>query len=141
MNVAPVHYSQTGQRASLTQPHILIADDDAFIRHFLTHTIARTRQCCTVSVAENGQQAWQLYQQEGADLIITDNNMPIMDGIALTKAIRQEQSALPIIMVSGSPDIQQQACAAGASIFLQKPLELQCLLVSIAQLLPTNARA
>jgi CheY-like chemotaxis protein len=141
MNVAQVRSITTEQQGSITQSRILIVDDDALIRRLLTHMIERTSLCCTIASAEDGHQAWQLYQQHGADLIITDNCMPLMDGIALTKAIRQEQPELPIIMVSGSPDIQQQACAAGASIFLQKPLELRYLLQNIVQFLSTDAIA
>jgi CheY-like chemotaxis protein len=141
MNVAQVHSSQAARHGSVKQFRILIVDDDALMRRLLTHVITRTRLCCAVTSAENGHQAWQLYQQHGADLIITDNSMPIMDGISLTKAIRQEQPALPIIMVSGSSDMQQQACAAGASIFLRKPLEIQYLLQNIMHFLPTDAIA
>jgi CheY-like chemotaxis protein len=141
MNVAQVHSSQAARQGCVKQSRILIVDDDPMIRRLLTHVIKRTRLCCAVTSAENGHMAWQLYQQQGADLIITDNNMPVMDGISLTKAIRREQPALPIIMVSGSPDIQPQACAAGASIFLRKPLEIQCLLQNIVNFLSTDATA
>src|SRR5688500_15129017 len=141
MNVAQVQSYQGARKGCVKQSRLLTVDDDPMIRHRLTHVIKRTRLCCAVTSAENGHMAWQLYQQQGADLIITDNNMPVMDGISLTKAIRREQPALPIIMVSGSPDIQQQACAAGTSIFLRKPLEIQYLLQNIMHFLPTDAIA
>jgi CheY-like chemotaxis protein len=141
LNVAQVQSSQSPLHGCAKAARILIADDDAFMRRLLTHVIERTKLCCEVAIAENGHQAWHLYQRDGADLIITDNNMPVMDGIALTKAIRQEQPEVPIIMVSGSADFQQQARAAGASIFLQKPFQIQCLLQNIVRFLSTNAVA
>ena len=140
LNIAQVQSSQSPLHGCAKAARILIADDDAFMRRLLTHVVERTRLCCNVAIAENGHQAWQLYQRDGADLIITDNSMPVMDGIALTKAIRQEQPELPIIMVSGSADLQQ-ARAAGASIFLQKPFQIQCLLQNIVRCLSTHAIA
>jgi CheY-like chemotaxis protein len=140
LNIAHVQSSQSSLHGCAKVARVLIADDDALMRRLLTHVVERTQLCCNVAIAENGNQAWQLYQRDGADLIITDNNMPVMDGIALTKAIRQEQPELPIIMVSASADLQQ-ARAAGASIFLQKPFQIQCLLQNIVRCLSTHAIA
>src|SRR5689334_11065052 len=84
---------------------ILIADDDEFTCHLLLTLIERANLPCTVAMAENGQHALHIYQQEGADLIITDNSMPVMDGITFIRAIRQDQHRVPIIMLSGSRDV------------------------------------
>jgi CheY-like chemotaxis protein len=141
MNIAPLHATKPERQEYTSQLRILIVDDDALMRRLIQHMIERTKLNCSITVAEDGHEAWQLYQQEGADLIITDNCMPLMDGIALTKAIRQERPEVPIIMVSGSPEVRPYACAAGASLFLHKPFELNCLQQTIMHCLFTNTPA
>jgi two-component system capsular synthesis sensor histidine kinase RcsC len=98
--------------------------------------IERTNLSCTVAIAENGQHALHVYQQQGADLIITDNDMPVMGGVAFIQAIRQNQPRVPIIMLSGSRDVRREAFAAGVTVFLEKPMNVRHLVHMIAEFLP-----
>jgi len=139
MNRVSVPTSQTACLGYSPKSRILIVDDDAFIRQLFAQVIKRMQLGCTVALAENGHEAWQWYQQYGTDLLITDIDMPVMDGIALTKAVRREQPGLPVIMISGSANVQHQACAAGATLFLRKPIKVDCLLQRVRQLLALDA--
>jgi CheY-like chemotaxis protein len=62
--------------------------------------------------------------------------MPMMDGIALTHAIRQYDTTLPIMMVSGAVDVRQKAFEAGVTAFLDKPVTVKQLANMVTCLLP-----
>jgi two-component system capsular synthesis sensor histidine kinase RcsC len=132
----PRQSADATRQGTTTLSRILIADDDAFTRHLLETLIERANLSCAVVMAENGQHALHIYQQEGADLIITDNNMPVMGGVAFIRAIRQKQHRVPIIMLSGSPDVRREAYAAGVTMFLEKPVNIRHLVHTIAEFLP-----
>jgi len=74
-----------------------------------------------VSLVLNGQEALQVYEQFGADLIILDKNMPVIDGLELTRTLRARGVSIPIIIMSGNSAIEAEAKKAGATLFLGKP--------------------
>ena len=100
--------------------HILIVDDDGSQRMLMRFLVLRSCPTATIAEAPNGQAALTSYETDGADLIITDIQMPILDGIALIAAVRARNRALPIIVVSGASDGEALACNAGASRYLSK---------------------
>ena len=120
--------------------HIIIADDDALMRQLLSRIVERTCLSFTASIAENGKQALEIYQTSGADLLITDATMPVMDGIDLVQAVREETTELPIIMLSGEPDIERKAYAAGVTVFLEKPTSMAQIERIITHVLPARDR-
>jgi CheY-like chemotaxis protein len=136
MNTAVVRSTDTTRGKAAKQCRILIVDDDALNRRLITRLLGSINVSCSLILAEDGQQAWSLYKQQSADLIITDNSMPLMDGMTFVRALRREGCAVPIIMLSGSPDIEHKAYAAGVSAFLEKPVDIHHLTQAIGQLLP-----
>jgi CheY-like chemotaxis protein len=132
----PCQSADVTRQENTQLPRILIADDDEFTRHLLVTLIERAALSCAIEIAENGQQALQVYQHQGADLIITDNSMPLMDGVALVRAIRQSQSRVPIIMLSGSRDVRREAYTAGVTAFLEKPMHVRHLVHTLVEFLP-----
>jgi two-component system chemotaxis response regulator CheY len=100
--------------------HILIVDDDHSQRTLMRLLVLLSYPTAIVAEAPDGQTALTSYEADGADLIITDIQMPILDGIALTVAVRARNCALPIIVVSGTSDGEALACDAGASRYLNK---------------------
>jgi len=74
-----------------------------------------------ISLVPNGQEALQLYEQFGADLIISDKNMPLVDGLELTRTLRARGVSIPIIIISGNTAIEKEAKKAGATLVLGKP--------------------
>jgi two-component system chemotaxis sensor kinase CheA len=93
-----------------------------------------------VLVAADGEDAWQILQAQGADLVVTDVEMPRMDGFALTEAIRGSNRFrdLPVILVTALESDRDKArgIEVGADAYLLKSgFNQQRLLETIAQLL------
>ena len=57
--------------------HILIADDDASVRALIARIVARAYPSVTISSVPDGLDALQIYDQRGADMLITNNAMPV----------------------------------------------------------------
>ncbi len=105
--------------------HILIADDDPGTRLTVSAAIERLGHRCTV--AENGEAAWRAYQAELPDAVITDWQMPGMDGTALVRAIREQNDGryAYVMVLTGQADeaSARATMEAGADDLLVKPLE------------------
>jgi len=105
------------------QYHILIVDDDTFIRKVLRHTLKTDFQVTTQS---NGIEAMNwLEQGNEPDLIVTDLQMPYLDGMELVRLIRTSSlfRHIPIIMLSVHEDSMTRinCLDAGADDYLTKP--------------------
>jgi CheY-like chemotaxis protein len=92
----------------------------------------------------DGQAAFDLLtadEDAAPDLILTDCQMPRMDGIALVRHLRARGNETPVIMLSGHHDacIADLARAAGVNYFLPKPLSTDLLQDALAQTLPNWA--
>ena len=111
------------------RPVILLADDDPVLRDLAEVNL--TSAGFSVLLAENGQSAFEILENEPVDLIITDIDMPDLDGLALTGKIRQSArlSSLPVIVITGKDqtNIVDDAFAAGATSFINKPLNWELL--------------
>ena len=116
--------------------HVLIADDDAGIRAVLVHIVQQTYPDATVSVVADGLAALHIYDQQGADLVVTNYMMPRMSGLQLIAALRARHATLPIIIVSGEGALAPAALAAGASQFLTKPFTRTQLVQALISVLP-----
>ena len=100
--------------------HVLIVDDDPGQRTLMRFLVLHSYPSAIITEAQDGHAALASYEADGADVIITDIHMPILDGIALTAAVRARHSSLPIIVVSGASDGEALAHHAGASRYLDK---------------------
>ena len=89
--------------------------------------------------ATNGEEAVRLAQAERPNLILMDLSLPVIDGLAATRAIRKLDglSKTPIIAVSAhdTSDFQAEALAAGCDSYITKPIDFTQLEVIIARLL------
>jgi signal transduction histidine kinase/CheY-like chemotaxis protein len=120
---------------------VLIADDDAASRALIADLLAGLG--FNVRSAIDGASALEQWRRSAADLLITDLMMPRVNGIELTRALRESDAGpLRILAVSASASefTSQEALAAGADAFLPKPLCLQMLLDRIAELLQLEWR-
>jgi two-component system sensor histidine kinase EvgS len=113
-------------QADNTQPlHILAVDDHPANRLLLKRQLARLGHY--VIEAENGEEALQLWRQNDIDLVITDCNMPVMDGLVLTRLLRKEQIRSITILgltANAQPEERERCLAAGMDDCLFKPLRL-----------------
>ncbi|MBN2387593.1 MAG: response regulator [Anaerolineales bacterium] len=93
-----------------------------------------------VITARDGQEAWAIIQNERPALLITDILMPKMDGYALAHRIRTtpQTQDLPIIFLSATyvtPEDKEFAISLGAARFIEKPIDTEEFLLTIAELL------
>ncbi len=115
-----------------TAHHALVVDDSAIIRHHVCQLLER--QYIRTTQAEHGQQALTLLRQHpDISIVITDNDMPVCDGISMINEIRRDydKHKLAILGLSGSNNkaITARFLKAGANDFLHKPFnqeELYC---------------
>ena len=100
---------------------IIIAEDDRMAGKLLEIIVIGLCPLGNISLVLNGQEALQLYERSGADLIISDKNMPVVDGLELTRTLRARGVSIPIIVMSGNTAVEAEAKKAGATLFLGKP--------------------
>lgn len=101
---------------------VLIADDDALVRYGLQGILGSTPDIRVVGQAKDGLEAVQKAFDQEPDVILMDLEMPHMNGLAATQAIRHKNSTIKIIMLSSleKSERMQQAIEAGASDYLMK---------------------
>ncbi len=106
--------------------HVLIADDDPGTRLLVSTCVERLGHRCTI--AADGAEAWRLYQQDTPEVVITDWEMPGMNGTALSRAIRArgDLSYAYVIVLTGAADEEaaRTTMEAGADDLLLKPPDL-----------------
>lgn len=91
-----------------------------------------------VVVAANGRQGMERIAEVRPDLIISDYMMPIMDGAAMARAVRDDPDLrdIPIIITSAVAEAQVRLRFAGFNAFLRKPFRVHDLLELVRKLLP-----
>jgi putative two-component system response regulator len=113
--------------------HILIVDDDEFALHVLQNTLGRMG--FPVVIAHDGVEAMEILRHGDIRLVITDWDMPNMNGVELCRTIRREDLAgyIYIIMLTGREGASQrmEGLFAGADDFLNKPLDPEELLICL----------
>ena len=117
---------------------VLIAEDSSVIQN-LTKKILMM-QNYSIHSAKNGEQVLKALSQEDYDIILMDINMPVMDGMECTKAIRamddQEKANIPIIAITGNAKnySMEQFKEAGITEYLPKPLNFDQLVDTVKKL-------
>ena len=96
-------------------PRILVADEREWIRRLLVQVINQTLPAAAVIQTRDGAQAYRAYQYGGCHLLLTNHNMPGMDGLTLIRQVRRHAATLPIWMVANEPEVDRAAQAAGAT--------------------------
>ena len=115
--------------------HILVVDDDKNTRLYFEAVLKSNGY--TVSVAENGEDALSAMDKKHVDLVVLDVMMPKMDGYELTRALREGDGNLPILMVSAKqlPADKHRGFLAGTDDYMTKPVDRDELLYRIKALL------
>lgn len=121
------------QRLRGVMATILVVDDDEIIRA----TFRRALRHFNVLEAANGEEALRLVQENAVDLVVTDIQMPGMDGYQLLEALRREFPELPVMGISGNVQ-PERAGAIGFDTFLDKPVKLADLLQGVRESLTAD---
>lgn len=118
--------------------HILIAEDEARVANLIKRGLEEYGY--TATVAFDGEIAKKLVLNNQYDLIITDINLPKLNGIDLCRHIRSVFPSMPIIMLTalGTTDDKVEGFDAGANDYMVKPFDLRELHVRIRELLKRN---
>ena len=115
---------------------ILLVDDSASVRQVAG--IALRRAGYETVEAENGQLALGKLDEGKLNLIISDVNMPVMNGIEFLKAVKQHPTCkfTPVIMLTteAGDDMKAQGKAAGAKAWIVKPFQPQTLIDAVSKL-------
>jgi two-component system, chemotaxis family, chemotaxis protein CheY len=117
---------------------VLVVDDSASIRQMVTFTLQEGG--FSVVEAGNGQEGLTRLEQGKVDLIITDLNMPVMDGITFIRQLRARPASryTPVLMLTTESQgaKKQEGRSAGATGWIVKPFNPDKLLQVIAKVLP-----
>ena len=104
--------------------HILIVDDSRVMRSIVTRTLRQAGYGDhDLSEAANGVEALAAVQESKPDLVLSDWNMPEMNGIELLDSLRRAGIDVPFgfVTTEGSPEMRQRASDAGAAFLIAKP--------------------
>jgi two-component system chemotaxis response regulator CheY len=116
----------------------LVVEDSQVMRQLLVFALQRVREL-EVTEADDGVDALRKLAGNRFDIIITDINMPIMDGLKLVKRIRSDESYnnVPIIVVTteGSQEDRSRALALGANAYITKPIQGPQVVAKVKELL------
>ena len=111
--------------------HILVIDDERSIRNTLKEILEYEK--FTVDLAEHGVEGLDMYKKGSYDIVLCDIKMPEMDGLEVLEKIFQEEGDAQVIMISGHGNIDNavDAIKKGAYDFIEKPLDLNRLLITV----------
>ena len=109
---------------SSVQKRILVAEDNIAMAGVIRFTLQHAG--FDVTLAGNGQEAWELLEESGFDLIVTDQQMPYMTGIALCRKLRAvpELQEIPVILLTAKRlelDLERLNRELGISTVMLKP--------------------
>ena len=122
-------------------PTVLVVDDHPDVRSYVAN---RLRSRYRVVEAADGEQALALMRSAAPDLVVSDLAMPVMDGLALCRAIREdpELEFVPVVLLTAAAgtDSKVAGLEGGADDYLTKPFEVKELLARLGQLLHSRRR-
>ncbi len=116
----------------------LVIDDSAAMRQLITFALRRMGQVEIVE-ATDGVDALKKLPEEKWDLIITDINMPVMDGLKLVKLLKGNPTYrdIPVIIITteGASEDRERGLALGATAYIAKPIQTSNLLEKVKEIL------
>lgn len=125
--VASPHHRSTPEKDRHLNLHVLVAEDNLINSAIIKEQLEALG--CSVVVTTNGEQALAQWLPGRFDLVLTDVNMPLMNGYELAERLRRQDAHLPIIGVTANALREEgEHCAAvGMNAWLVKPLNLPTL--------------
>jgi len=115
----------------MSKHNILIVEDSPTMRQLIVFSLKRLSGCNLVE-ASDGVDGWKKLSTQDFDLILTDINMPVMDGLKLVSLIRNDDKKreIPIIIITteGAEEDRKKGLALGANDYIAKPIQSHTLL-------------
>ncbi len=121
-------------RALLKEISVLYAEDDDAIRENLLNFLSRRFH--SVYPARNGKEGLELFKEKVPDIVITDIQMPVMDGLRMAEEIKKINSDTPVIITTAFSDVPYLMKAIELEIdgYIQKPIKYEKLFDTICKL-------
>ncbi|HKK01326.1 MAG TPA: response regulator [Desulfuromonadales bacterium] len=121
---------------------VLVVEDSPTMRQLIVFALKRIREL-TIVEANDGVDGLKKLSTESFDLIFTDINMPIMDGLKLVGLVRKDSqySQVPIVIITteGADEDRQRALALGANAYITKPIQTGKIIDAARNLLSLQA--
>jgi two-component system, chemotaxis family, chemotaxis protein CheY len=115
-----------GDTGEMSEYNVLIVEDSPTMRQLIAFALKRIRGVRIVE-ASDGVDGLKKLSSERFDLILTDINMPIMDGLKLVSLVRNDANyrAIPIVVITteGAQEDRERALALGANDYITKPIQ------------------
>jgi len=121
---------------------VLIVEDSKLVRSFFTKTLKRYEDKFEVFTAENGVDAIGFMNNLLPDLIMTDLDMPVMDGFELLVYMNKNHPDIPtfVMTAKGSPEVKEKINALGSIRYFEKPVDIDILAECIMEDLGSGAK-
>ena len=116
----------------------LVVEDSPMMRQLIVMALSRLRNVRIVE-ADDGVDGLRKLAGKKFDIILTDINMPIMDGLKLVKRVRTDpvHKAVPIVIITteGAAEDRQRALSLGANAYITKPIQAHEVIAKVRELL------
>lgn len=114
---------------------ILIAEDDAELRHLFTHVLNKSGY--DVTGVDNGKKALDTLMSDYYDLLISDIMMPVMDGYELVRSLREVNKTIPVMMITAKDafDDMRMGFLSGTDDYLVKPVNVNEMVLRVGALI------
>ena len=133
---------EDGGHSQQSTATILVVDDNSELREFLKGALLPMYR---IAEASDGQMGFEKAKAQMPDIIISDVMMPVLDGIAFCKLVKEdlETSHIPFIMLTAKTALSSniEGAASGADFYFGKPLSLELLLITIRNTLEQRRKA
>jgi two-component system chemotaxis response regulator CheY len=117
---------------------VLVVEDSPMMRQLIVMALSRVRSL-KVTEADDGVDGLRKLAAGRFDIILSDINMPIMDGLKLVKRVRTDpiHKDVPIIIITteGAAEDRQRALSLGASAYITKPIQAPQVIAKVKELL------
>ena len=128
---------------ALGNARFLIVEDSPTMRQLIAFSLKGFRNVKIIEAVDGLDALRKLTGPEKVDLILTDINMPVMDGLKLVSLVRQndELKDIPIIIITteGAEEDRERGLALGANAYIAKPIQSSHLIRTISELLSTSS--
>jgi len=108
--------------------NVLICDDSNLARKQVLRSLPENLSN-NIQLATNGAEALEILREQPTDVLFLDLTMPIIDGVGVLQALKDEGIDLPVFVISADiqPEMQNRVMGLGARAFLRKPVQVDVL--------------
>jgi CheY-like chemotaxis protein len=128
----------TAQTEQQNIVHILVVEDDIHIGRLIGLTMPSLGTPYKFTNVMSAVEALELWKKESFDLLLTDYNLPGMNGLQLIESLQKQGVTIPIVLVTAydNPELERQAHKLGVAAYIPKPFAIDELIETIRALLP-----